>query len=68
MLAIGPFVDTRAGVVAGPWHAETVIDGIARFACGMDTIAFRDGKVVEYWTMSKPADDLGRWSATVPAS
>ncbi len=57
----GPFVDVRAGVVAGPWFADTVQDGRPRPVCGMDTIAFRDGKITEYWTLSKPVDDVGRW-------
>jgi len=61
-LGVGPFVDERAGVVAGPWHADTVIDGVARVVCGMDTIAFAGGRITEYWTMSKPADALGGWS------
>jgi hypothetical protein len=30
--------------------------------CGMDTIAFRAGKITEYWTLSKPVDAFGRWS------
>lgn len=42
------FVDVRAGVVAGPWLADTVQDGTPRPVCGMDTIAFRDGKITEY--------------------
>ena len=36
----GPFVDVRAGVVAGPWYAEASTDGSPRVVCGMDTIAF----------------------------
>lgn len=59
---VGPFVDTVAGVVAGPWIAEIVIDGKTAIACGMDTIAFRDGKITEYWTISKPADAAGQWA------
>jgi len=58
----GPFVDTRAGVVAGPWYADTIIDGAPRPVCGMDTLAFRAGKITEYWTISKPVDDVGRWA------
>ena len=58
----GPFVDVRAGVVAGPWIADAVQDGAARATCGMDTIAFRDGKITEYWTIAKPVDAFGRWS------
>src|ERR1700761_8314362 len=42
---IGPFVDVRAGVVAGPWHADVVAGGVKRIASGMDTIFFRDGKI-----------------------
>ena len=57
----GPFVDVVAGVVAGPWWAETSIDGSPRPVCGMDTIAFREGKITEYWTISKEADSAGRW-------
>lgn len=57
----GPFVDVHAGVVAGPWFADTIQDGAPRPVCGMDTIAFRDGKITEYWTLSKPVDDIGRW-------
>jgi len=57
----GPFVDVRAGVVAGPWFAETIVAGEPRPVCGMDTIAFRDGKVTEYWTLSKEVDAFGRW-------
>jgi hypothetical protein len=58
----GPFVDVRAGVVAGPWIADVVIDGAPRPTCGMDTIAFRDGKITEYWTLGKPVEAFGRWS------
>ena len=57
----GPFVDVRAGVVAGPWYADTIVDGQVRPVCGMDTIAFREGKITEYWTLSKPVDAIGRW-------
>ncbi len=57
----GPFVDTKAGIVAGPWFAEAVIDGVLHPICGMDTIAFRDGKVTEYWTVAKEGDGGGRW-------
>src|SRR5215475_756954 len=32
---VGPFVDVRAGVVAGPWIADTIVDGAARPVCGM---------------------------------
>src|SRR6187399_1313439 len=61
----GPFVDVRACVVAGPWFADTSIDGSPRPVCGMDTIAFLDGKITEYWTLSKEVDAVGRWvSAT----
>ncbi len=60
----GPFVDVTAGIVAGPWSAETSIDGTPRPVCGMDTIAFRDGKITEYWTMSKEADTVGRWTTS----
>lgn len=59
---VGPFVDERAGVVCGPWHAEGVLDGKPVIVAGMDTIRFRDGKIVEYWTIAKPADQVGRWS------
>ena len=47
-----PFVDVAAGVVAGPWSADISVDATPRWACGMDTIAFRDGKITEYWTLS----------------
>jgi hypothetical protein len=57
----GPFVDGFAGIVAGPWYADTDIDGTPRPVCGMDTIAFRDGKIIEYWTISKEVDQAGRW-------
>jgi len=60
-LGCGPFVDVRAGVVAGPWFADTSIDGSPRPVCGMDTIAFRDGKITEYWTLSKEVDAVRRW-------
>jgi hypothetical protein len=59
---VGPFVDIRRGVVAGPWIAHAVIDGKLIPTCGMDTIAFRDGKLTEYWTLSKPVADFGRWT------
>lgn len=59
---VGPFVDTVAGIVAGPWFAEIVVDGKTQYACGMDTIAFRDGLITEYWTVSKPADAPGDWA------
>lgn len=51
----GPFVDEEAGVVAGPWCAEARLDESPRWMCGMDTIAFRDEKVTEYWSISTPA-------------
>jgi len=60
---VGPFVDVRAGVVAGPWIAESIVEGVVRPVCGMDTIAFRDGKITEYWTLSKPVDAYGDWDA-----
>jgi len=60
----GPFVDVRAGVVAGPWIADVVQDGAARATCGMDTIVFRDGKITEYWTLAKPVDAFGRWASS----
>jgi hypothetical protein len=59
---VGPFVDTRAGVVAGPWIAEASLDGSERWVCGMDTIAFTTGKISEYWTTSKETDAVGRWA------
>lgn len=59
---VGPFVDVTAGVVAGPWHAETTVDGTPRIVCGMDTLRFSGGKITEYWTLSKPVDELGTWS------
>lgn len=58
----GPFVDVRAGVVAGPWIADAVQQGKLQPVCGMDTIAFREGKITEYWTTSKPTDAFGLWS------
>jgi hypothetical protein len=61
----GPFVDTVAGIVAGPWTADTIVNGVARPVCGMDTIAFRDGKIAEYWTIAKPVDAFGRWTKRV---
>ena len=57
----GPFVDTRLGVVSGPWWAETQQEGTARVVRGMDSIAFQDGRVTEYWTLSREADRLGDW-------
>ena len=60
-MRVGPFVDVRAGVVAGPWIADTIVDGVAQPVCGMDTIAFRGGKITEYWTISKPGYDYGEW-------
>jgi hypothetical protein len=64
----GPFVDVRAGVVAGPWFADTSIDGSPRPVCGMDTIAFRDGKITEYWTLSKEVEAVGRWTTSATPS
>jgi len=58
----GPFVDVAACVVGGPWFAETSTDGSSPPVCGMDTTAFRDGRIVEYWTIGKVAEtvsDLG---------
>jgi hypothetical protein len=63
VFSVGPFVDERAGVVSGPWHAEIMTrEGKPVWACGMDTVMFRDGKITDYWTVSKPADEIGRWS------
>lgn len=59
---VGPFVDTVRGVVAGPWIADTIVEGKPQPVCGMDTIAFRDGRITEYWTISKPVDAFGRWA------
>ncbi|MFT3697871.1 MAG: nuclear transport factor 2 family protein [Kofleriaceae bacterium] len=61
---VGPFVDEKAGVVAGPWSADTTADGKPSFACGMDTIAFRDGLITEYWTLSTPVDRVATWDQT----
>ena len=58
----GPFVDPVAGVVAGPWSAEAVVEGKPRLVCGMDTIAFRDGKITEYWTVGKDVETVGLWT------
>jgi len=58
----GPYVDTAAGVVAGPWWAESVVEGKPRLSAGMDTIAFRNGKITEYWTLSKEVDSVGDWA------
>jgi hypothetical protein len=63
----GPFVDTVAGVVAGPWWAEAIVEGKARVLCGMDTIAFRDGKITEYWTLAKEVETVGRWTEALAA-
>jgi hypothetical protein len=63
----GPFVDTVAGVVAGPWWADLVVDGKPCLACGMDTIAFRDGKITEYWTLSKEVETVGVWTKALAA-
>jgi len=57
----GPFVDVRAGVVAGPWIADAVVAGAPVAICGMDTIGFRDGKITEYWTLSTRVDAVGEW-------
>lgn len=59
---VGPFVDVRAGIVAGPWIADTSIDGSPRPVCGMDTIAFRDGRITEYWTLSSEVEAYGTWA------
>jgi hypothetical protein len=58
----GPFVNVTACVVAGPWFAETSTDGSSQAVCGMDTIAFRDARIVEYWTIGKPAETIGAWA------
>jgi hypothetical protein len=64
VFGVGPFVDERAGVVSGPWHAEIITrEGKPTWACGMDTVMFCDGKITDYWTVSKPADEVGRWSS-----
>jgi hypothetical protein len=59
---VGPFVDERAGVVSGPWHAEVTLDGKQGRVCGMDTVLYRDGQITDYWTVAKEADEVGRWS------
>lgn len=56
-----PFVDVVAGVIAGPWHADASVDGAPRPVCGIDLLAFRDGKITEYWTLSRPVDAVGDW-------
>lgn len=57
----GPYVDTVAGVVAGPWIADAAVAGVPRLVCGMDIIAFRDGKITEYWTVGKDVEAFGAW-------
>jgi hypothetical protein len=49
-------------VRCGPWIADVIQNGTPRSMCGMDTIAFRDGKITEYWTLAKPVEAFGRWS------
>ena len=61
----GPFVDTVAGVVAGPWSADIIAGGSARLVCGMDTIAFSAGKITEYWTLSKDVEAIGMWTTAL---
>ncbi|MFT3695910.1 MAG: nuclear transport factor 2 family protein [Kofleriaceae bacterium] len=58
---VGPFVDANACVVAGPWVADTTTGGKPSWSCGMDTIAFRDGRITEYWTISVPVEDVATW-------
>jgi hypothetical protein len=33
-----------------------MIEGKPRLSAGMDTIEFRNGKITEYWTLSKEVD------------
>lgn len=58
----GPFVDVEAGVVASPWTATFTRGERTVHVCGMDTVRFRDGKVVEYWTLARESDGKGRWA------
>jgi hypothetical protein len=58
----GPFVDTIAGVVAGPWSAEVVVGGKTKRICGMDTLGFRDAKIHEYWTLARESDAVADWT------
>ena len=58
----GPFVDTAAGVVAGPWSGEVIVAGKTSYICGMDTVAFRNGKITEYWTLSKESEAVQTWT------
>ena len=51
----GPFV-------AGPWSGEIVAGGKISFVCGMDSIGFKNGKLTEYWTLSKESDAIARWT------
>ena len=39
MYECGPFVDVRAGIVAGPWIADTSLDGTPRPVCGRETFS-----------------------------
>jgi hypothetical protein len=39
-----------------------VTEGKPKLSVGMDTIAFRDGKITEYWTLSKEVDSVGDWA------
>jgi hypothetical protein len=57
----GPFVDTTRGIISGPWFADASPDGKPRQVCGIDVIAFRSGKISEYWTLSKEVDAVARW-------
>jgi hypothetical protein len=63
----GPFVDTAAGVVAGPWTAEVVVKGAKRVVCGMDILAFRESRITEYWTLGKDAVEVGLWTRALSA-
>jgi len=58
----GPFVDVARGIVAGPWIADAIIAGRPQPICGMDTIAFADGKITAYWTLSNRTESFGDWA------
>jgi hypothetical protein len=64
-----PFVErdvyTTGLRIWNDWTTMLIVDGSPLSVCGMDTLAFRDCKVIEYWTLSKEVDHVGRWGHRV---
>lgn len=58
----GPMFDAQLGTIAGPWIARSRIDGVDRSSSGIDIVRVVDGKIAEYWTLSREVETPGTWN------